>query len=203
MTDGPSAYDRFLGRYQEGRVPWDEVAPPPEIEALAAELPPGRTLDLGCGYGRALIYLATRGWVGDGIDFVPQAVDEARRRARAAGVADRVCFHVASATALSFLKPVYDLVIDVGCMHSFSEEMLVDYHAELARLLRPGGLYVLFAHLRDEVEPPGEEGPRGIAEETIYATLGDAFVLERLERGLTQVEDRPAWHSGWFWFRKA
>jgi len=61
---------------------------------------------------------------------------------------------------------------------------------------------VLFAHLRDEAESPGEEGPRGIPESAIYAALGDAFVLERVERGLTQVEDRPAWRSGWFWFRK-
>jgi SAM-dependent methyltransferase len=202
MTDSASAYDRFLERYQAGRVPWDEGAPPPEIEALAAGLPAGRALDLGCGYGRAIIYLAARGWTGDGVDFIPQAVREARRRAVAAGVADRAHFHVASATALSFLRPGYDLVIDVGCMHSFTGEMLADYRDEVARLVRPGGLYMLFAHLRDEAEAPGEEGRRGIPEDAIYRTLGDAFALERLERGMTQVEDKPAWRSGWFWFRR-
>ncbi len=44
-----------------GQVPWDRALPPPEVIALAAELPPGRALDLGCGYGRASIYLAQHG----------------------------------------------------------------------------------------------------------------------------------------------
>ncbi len=201
MPDSPNAYDRFLERYQQECVPWDDVTPPPEIAALAAELSPGRVLDLGCGYGRAIIYLAAHGWTGDGVDFIPQAVEEARRRADVAGVADRVRFHVAAATALSFLEPPYDLAIDVGCMHSFTDEMLAAYCDELGRLLRPGSLYVLFAHLRDETEAVNEEGPRGILEQTIYQTLGDAFEMERVEHGLTQIEDRPAWRSGWFWFR--
>ena len=202
MKEEPSAYDRFRERYDEGRVPWDDPLPPPEIMALADTLPPGRGLDLGCGYGRAAIYLAQRGWSMDGVDFVPQAIAVARQRARAAGVADRARFHVALAAALPFLAPPYELALDIGCMHSFSEELLLGYRAEVARLLPPGASYVLFAHLRGDDEA-GDDGPRGIPEATLLNLMGGDFILEHVERGTTQVEDKPPWNSGWFWFRRA
>lgn len=199
-TDTPQ--QRFAIRYEEGRVPWSDPTPPPEVVALAANIPPGRALDVGCGFGRAVIYLAARGWSAVGVDFVPQAIAEAQRRAAAAGVADRAVFYVASATELAFLAPPFDLIIDVGCMHSFTEGMLAGYREEIARLLRPGGRYVLFAHLRDATEQERDDGPRGIAEAAIHDLLGEAFLLERVEYGVTQVEDRPPWNSGWFWFRR-
>ena len=202
MEDMSTTQLRFAERYEEGRVPWGDPAPPPEIIALAAATPPGRALDVGCGFGRAVIHLAERGWSAVGVDFVPQAIAEAQRRAAAAGVADRAAFHVASATELTFLAPPFDLVLDVGCMHSFTDEMLTAYRDEITRLLRSGGQYVLFAHLRDAAEPEGEDGPRGIAETTIHDLLRGAFRLERVERGVTQVEDRPPWNSAWFWFRR-
>ena len=191
---------RFAERYEEGRVPWDDPTPPPEVVALAGTMPPGRALDVGCGYGRAVIYLAGRGWSAVGVDFVPQAIAAARRRAAAAGVAERAAFYTASATDLAFLAPPFDLVLDVGCMHSFTEAMLAAYRDEISRLLRPGGRYLLFAHLRQADELEREDGPRGIAESTIHALLRGAFRLERIERGVTQVGDRPPWNSAWFWF---
>ena len=193
---------RFAETYEEGRVPEDDPRPPPEMDHRAAARPPGRALDVGCGYGRAVIYLAGRGWSAVGVDFVPLAIDEARRRAAAVGLSERATFYAASATDLSFLAPPFDLVIDVGCMHSFTEEMLAAYRDEIVRLLPPGGQYVLFAHLRQASDPEREDGPRGIAEATIYELLREAFRLERVERGVTQVEDRPPWNSAWFWFRR-
>lgn len=103
-----------------GQVPWDRELPPPEVIALAAELPPGRALDLGCGYGRASIYLAQHGWMCDGVDFIPEAVAGARMRAATANVADRALFHTLPVTDLASLAPPYDLAVDVGCMHNLA-----------------------------------------------------------------------------------
>lgn len=201
MIETPDPYNKFLERYEAGSVPWDDPLPPPEIQALAMDLPPGKALDLGCGYGRVAIYLARRGWSADGIDFVPQAVEIARQRAAAAGVAELARFHVASAAELDFLDPPYDLAIDIGCMHSFSEELLRGYRRELERLLATGGRYVLFARLRDGEAVDGE-GPRGIAEATINELLRDGFHLEHKEHGVSQMGDQPPWNSAWFWFRR-
>lgn len=202
MNQGPTPFDKFLQRYIEGTIPWDDPVPPPEIIELADQLGPGRALDLGCGYGRTAIYLALRGWTTDGIDFIPQAIDQAKARAEAAGVADSTKFHVASATDLAFLAGPYDLAIDVGCMHSFTYEMLKGYRDELLRLLPPGALYLLFAHLRGDEDDSSGDDPKWIEFETIEALFNDYFVLERLERGITQVEDKPPWNSAWFWFRR-
>lgn len=202
MSDEASAYDQFRERYEEERVPWDDPLPPPEIVELAAELLPGRALDLGCGYGRVAIYLAGLGWRVDAIDFIPKAIEVARHRAAAAGVAHAARFHVASAAELSFLCPPYDLAIDIGCVHSFTEEMLRAYRDEITRLLREDGLYVLFAHLRDDGVVEDDERPRGIAEEAIMGLMSGSFRLERVEHGITQVEDRPPWRSAWFRFRR-
>lgn len=202
MLEKPNSYDRFLERYEADRVPWDDPLPPPEIVELAAGLEPGRAIDLGCGFGRVPIYLAQMGWSVDGVDFIPKAIEVAGKRAAAAGVGHLARFHVASAAELGFLALAYDLAIDIGCMHSFTEEMLRSYRSELVRLLRPGGLYVLFAHLRDESEATDDDGPRGIPERAIRGLMADDFHLERVEYGVTQVEDRPPWNSGWFWYRR-
>ena len=101
-------------RYRAHDVPWDQPLPPPEIIALADELPPGKALDLGCGPGRTSIYLAQRGWQCDGIDFVPEAIALAQERAAQAGVADHARFTVGSVTHLEGMAPPYDLAIDIG-----------------------------------------------------------------------------------------
>ncbi len=192
-------YQSLQARYEEGRVPWDDELPPPEVIEMAEKLEPGRAVDLGCGYGRSSIYLARRNWVVDGVDFIPLAIARALARAEQAGVGDRVHFHLGKVTNLHFLAAQYDLALDVGCMHALDDAGLRQYRNEVYRLVRPGGLYLLFAHLRvDGIEVPG----RGVYEEAVYNLFGGSFTLEKVVRGTTQVEGRPPFPSAWFWFRR-
>lgn len=190
-------YERLLERYETGQVPWDQALPPPEVIELASHLPPGRALDLGAGYGRAAIYLAQRGWQVDAVDFVPQAVAGAAARAQAADVRG-VTFHHGPITDMSFLDGPYDLALDVGCMHSLTSSQLLAYRNELRRLLRPGAVYLLFAHLRE----PGADEARWLDELLLMALWEDGFQLDKVERGMTQVADNPPWPSAWFWWRR-
>jgi SAM-dependent methyltransferase len=48
------------------------------LETELGGLAPGRALDLGCGAGRASIWLAERGWGVTGVDFSEAALDLAR-----------------------------------------------------------------------------------------------------------------------------
>jgi SAM-dependent methyltransferase len=191
-------YSEMQRRYDECDLPWDQALPPPEVIAFAESAPPGRALDLGCGTGRASIYLAQRGWICDGVDFIPAAVDLARERAIAAGVGDSTRFFVASVAHLDEFEPAYDLAIDVGCMHNLRGDDLVSYVTGVARLLRPGGHYLLFAHLADETE--GATNTRLTAQE-IRALFESAFAVERIERGTTTVGEMT-WASAWFWMRR-
>ncbi|RIL11074.1 class I SAM-dependent methyltransferase [bacterium] len=199
-----SRYDRFAERYASRDVPWDRAEPPPEVLATAPALPVGRALDLGCGFGRAALFLARLGWHVDAVDFVPAAIEEARARARAAGLADRIVFHVGDIADMAFLDGPYDLAIDVGTLHSLEEAELRGVAAGLARLLRPGAQFLLFAHLDMQGVPTGGDDPRRWLDEAVlHAVFGADFQLERSERGTTQVGDNPPWPSAWFWFRRA
>ncbi len=196
-----SRLEKFVERYAAGMIPWDDDLPPPELMALVEERTVGRALDLGCGYGRSTIYLARHGWVVDGVDFVPQAVQGAIERAAEAGVADRIRFHVASVAELSFLDGPYDLALDIGCLHAMSETELISYHEGLLRLLPQGAIYLLFVHLWDTTDDESD-GPRWIKEETLLSLFEKGFILDHAEYGVTQVEDRPPWRSAWITFQR-
>ena len=186
-------------RYRQRDLPWDQRLPPPEVMTLASTVRPGRALDLGCGVGRASIYLAQRGWHCDGVDFVPEAVAMARIRAEESGVADSARFHTGSVTQLDMLEPPYDLAIDVGCLHNLRGDDLAAYAAGVARLVRPAGDLLLFAHLAG---PDADISEHGILEQLIYDTLEPDFITKRVEHGTTTVNDQ-IWPSAWLWLRRA
>ena len=198
-----SRLERFKERYAAGMVPWDDDLPPPELVALVDKQAAGRALDLGCGYGRSSIYLAQHEWLVDGVDFVPQAVEEAQRRAADAGVEKQTRFHTADVSDLSFLDGPYDLALDIGCMHAMSLAELNSYRDGILRLLPDGAIYLLFAHLRDTEDETEDEGPSWIEEDVLLGLFAEGFILERAEYGITQVEDRPPWRSAWFTYRVA
>lgn len=53
--------------------------------ALASPLTPGRALDLGCGEGADVVWLAQQGWDATGVDISATAVDRATRAAQQVG----------------------------------------------------------------------------------------------------------------------
>ncbi|MBO9315649.1 MAG: class I SAM-dependent methyltransferase [Chloroflexus sp.] len=194
-------FHRMRERYISGEIPWDHPEPPPEIISLSNELPPGRAIDLGCGTGRACIWLARAGWQVDGIDFVPEAIAIARERVAAAGVADKVRLFVADATRLDFLTEPYDLAIDVGCGHGFSEPELNAYLDEVRRLLKPGGLFAFFAHLRTPTTPDAAILKTHIEQTLLLAALQSRFIIEQFVPGETVVMGQRG-PSAWIYLRR-
>jgi cyclopropane fatty-acyl-phospholipid synthase-like methyltransferase len=199
-------YERLKEMYAAGPVPWDHADPPPEVLDLIPTLPPGRALDLGCGLGRASIFMARHGWQVDGIDFVAQAIAEARERVQQAGVTG-ISFHVGSVTDLDFLDGPYDFALDVGCAHNFTIDELRTYHQHLKRLLKAGAIYLFFAHIDPENEGEPETPLRqafdhGMSESTLRQLFSDGFVCDWVEHGQTTVGD-DTWASAWFRFTRS
>lgn len=88
-----------------------EVTRTPVNEGLieiAADMAPGTALDLGCGEGQNSVWLARRGWVVNGVDMSPGAINEAQATAAEAGLT--IVFDVAD---ISDWRPAsrYDLVL--------------------------------------------------------------------------------------------
>lgn len=198
-----SDYERLLEFYQAGPVPWDQPDPPPEVLAFVPTLPVGRALDLGCGLGRAALFMGRLGWQVDGVDFIAQALTEATHRASLAGLGDKVKFHLGPVTQLDFLVDRYDFALDVGCAHNFTLDELRAYYRQLLRLLKPGGYYLLFAHLNEDEIEPNSESRRWLDEDNLYRIFAEGFTVERIEYGQTQVGDQSPWRSAWFWFKRS
>ena len=86
------------------RTPVDEG-----LLEIAAEMAPGKALDLGCGEGQNSVWLAQRGWIVTAVDHSPSAVAAAREQALAAGVDRTIVFEVADIAEWSPASR-YDLV---------------------------------------------------------------------------------------------
>ena len=155
---------------------------PPELERFVESHPPGRALDIGCGTGTNVVYLSRHGWSAVGIDFAGRAVAKARRRAREAGVS--AAFVVGDVTRLDMTGP-FDLALDIGCLHSIAAWGRPRYAAGLARVVRSGGTFLLYAFA------PGGAAV-GLSAEDVRATFADAFDVVAVEEG----KGRPsAWYT--------
>ncbi|HEY7623414.1 MAG TPA: class I SAM-dependent methyltransferase [Candidatus Limnocylindria bacterium] len=164
------------------RPPWDTGVTPPELERFVATHPRGRALDLGCGTGTNVVYLARHGWDASGVDFAPRAIAKAKRRAAAASVS--CAFLVGDVTRLDLAGP-FDLALDIGCLHSIPVSGRGRYAAGLASAVRSGGTYLLYAFA------PG--GPAaGLTREDVRSTFAGAFEVVAVEEG----RGRPsAWYT--------
>src|SRR2546425_12198873 len=124
------------------RPPWDTGIVPPEVERFVASHPPGRALDLGCGTGTNVVYLARQGWSAVGVDFAGRAIAKARRRARDAAVS--CTFVDGDVTRLDVAGP-FDLALDLGCLASIPVAGRAGYAAGLGRGVRSAGTYLPYA----------------------------------------------------------
>jgi ubiquinone/menaquinone biosynthesis C-methylase UbiE len=144
-----AAWDRILGLVVRGRAPLD-------------------ALDVGCGTGFLSLELAARGHRVTGIDFAPQMLAEAQRKA-ATQEGLPVRFEEGDAEALRFSDASFDLVITRHVLWTLPHpEAAID---EWIRVLRPGGrLAIIDSQFDPSVLEPSPQNARSSAE---YATIGD------------------------------
>ena len=114
----------------------------------AAELPPGLALDVGCGEGADVVWLAERGWRATGADLSVVALEKARKHAGEAGVADRTEWVHVDLLAGEPLPGGADLV---SAMYVHVPEADFDrVYADIAGAVRPGGTLLVAGHHPDE-----------------------------------------------------
>ncbi len=95
-----------------------------------------RVLDVACGTGNVAVPLARGGAVVTGVDLAPTLLVQARERAEGEGLA--ISFDEGDAEALPYGEGSFDAVVSMfGAMFAPRPEVVA---AEMARVLRPGGL---------------------------------------------------------------
>ena len=146
--------------------------------------PGQKVLDLACGSGTAALVATRRYCDVTGIDYVPELIDRARKRAEASGL--KAGFLVADAQNLPFPDNSFDVILSVyGVQFAPDQEKAA---AEMIRVCKPSGKIGLagpipegwsgdfFAtHGRYVPPPPGVKSPlRWGTEVGLHELLGDA-----------------------------
>ncbi|MDN6122778.1 MAG: class I SAM-dependent methyltransferase [Brevibacterium sp.] len=149
----PDSVAAWEERYTEtGDAIWSGN-PNEALVATVGSLTPGRVLDVGCGEGADVIWLAEHGWEATGIDLSQTAVDRAAEAAAAKGVT--ASFEVADvstwdpsgseAGAEHPRRGGYDLV--VGCfLHTRLPDTREELVGKVAEHVAPDGRLLLISH---------------------------------------------------------
>lgn len=194
---------RWEDHYASGHTPWDTQITPPEVVAFWASgrLPPvGLALDVGCGPGTNVLYLAGLGLRAVGFDIALQAVSTGRARllARAPHLVAHAALVQADVTALPLAGCGADYILDLGCSHGLPPALRDVFAAGVAANLRPGGYYHLYAF--DQVPRPEAEAADS------YMGMGADEVAERFAPQLEVVEITRAepdrYPCRWYLLRK-
>jgi SAM-dependent methyltransferase len=172
--DHETAYRQIAERGGKG---WDDLpgqAPNSEESYLALRKfldsplapPPGGALDLGCGGGQASMLLAARGHRVTGVEYSATAVELARKNAPA------IRFVRGDCTALELPSESFDLAIDNHVLHCMVGPDRQRFAAEVARVLRPGGIF-----FSDTMSREGRFRPDAIGcdPKTFIATSGRRY----------------------------
>ncbi len=175
-------------------APWDGP-PRPELVSLVergvltpAHLSPGRAIDLGCGTGANVVYLAEHGFESTGVDFSPVALRSSRKRASTLGMDGQIRFVEGDLTASEIPGAVgpFDLLVDYSTLDDLDAAGRRAMAGLVAKLARPGALFLLwcFWAKRSDLPRVSLTGPSRMipviepGEET--ALFGHHFSIERL-----------------------
>ena len=179
--------NRFESAYP-GTPPWDIGRPQPAIMRLAqAGQITGSVLDVGCGTGENVLYLAELGFAAMGVDGAPTAISKARAKAKQRGVTAQ--FEVADALSLSMPNRQFDSVIDTGLFHVFSDEERDRFRDSLARVVRRGGTYFLMCFSDQQ---PGDWGPRRVTQAEIRSVFNDGWRVNYIEPSAFDMNEGQA-----------
>jgi cyclopropane fatty-acyl-phospholipid synthase-like methyltransferase len=168
--------------YAEG-APWDVDKPQKAFVDVTHQIR-GSVLDAGCGTGEIALFLASRGNIVTGIDYLEEPIRRAKLKASQRGLA--VTFLVQDATKLSDWTERFDNVIDSGLFHVFSDEDRKSYVAGLATVLKPGGQLFLMCFSDKE---PGMDGPRRVSQQELREAFAQGWEIESIKPA--RFETRP------------
>ena len=163
--------------------------PNPQLVAEVTPLTPGTALDVGCGEGGDVIWLARRGWRVTGADFSANGLARAARNAAAAGVADRTDWWQVDARAFAAGGRSFDLVTS-HFLHP-PDAGMVEVTRRLADAVAPGGHLLVVGHAPSEVFTQLTAGQRRamfLAEDLLPGLPAgfEALVVEQRPRTMTR-----------------
>jgi len=135
----------------------------PLFRELEPHLPrSGKSVDLGCGVGHAVLFMAEKGWEVDAVDGHQEALTTLSQRL---GSNHRVHLHHSLLQDFEMKPNSYDLVVAAYSLFFLGQEDFKETWEHIRNALKPGGLFVgeflgvkddwadqFTAHSHDEVD---------------------------------------------------
>src|SRR5690606_1128076 len=177
MFEATSGEERYSG---EEKI-WSGDANP-QLVTEASRLTPGTALDVGCGEGGDVIWLAQHGWQVTGADFSANGLARAARHAEEAGVAERTQWWQVDAREFDPEGRTYDLVT-THFLHPPSGGM-VEVTRRLTQAVAPGGHLLVVGHAPSSTLVQGDSSKvkaMFLAEDLVEA-LPDSFEVIAVEQ---------------------
>jgi SAM-dependent methyltransferase len=152
----------FTREYWDERYSGDQVwsgQPNPLLIRYAAALEPGTALDVGCGEGADVLWLAERGWTVTGTDISAVVLARCAELAKRAGPQIAALTTWVQADLLTWAPPEeqFDLV-SAQFIHLPSAEREA-LHRRLAAAVAPGGTLLIVSHHPSDLEVESMQRP--------------------------------------------
>jgi len=184
-----------------------------------------RILDAGCGTGNYALALAPRVGCVTGLDLNEQMLTQARRKAVASGLTDKVLFQSGELPKLPFTDGTFDAVMFNQVLHhleplgSTEFQHHVQVINEASRVLRKGGLVLINAcsttqmmegfwyhslipeaSRRGLARTIGTNALKGVLHAAGFSNISRTVPLDALLQGQTNLDPRgpldPGWRAG-------
>jgi len=173
--------------------PWDIGRPQKvfvELEERGLLL--GKILDVGCGTGENALFLAEKGHHVWGIDFSPTAIRKAQEKAKQRSL--NILFQTLDALRLTEMGESFNVIIDCGLFHCFSNEERTLFVQQLYKSLTPNGTYHFLCFSDKENR---EGGPRRISKEEIESAFSNHWKIISIEERIFENTLHPGGSRGY------
>ena len=185
-------------------LPWHVTEPPALlVKALGQRQGGGSALDVGCGAGTFSLFMAKSGFAVTGVDYMPQAVAMLSNRA----VDADLNIEAVQADIGKWEAPKqFDVVLDVGCLHTPGTIEPELYKQQLLKWLAPGGDFVLLHFGRRGWWDRWPVGPSRVYHDTVVSWFQPELELvEYIPEHRTGIRLLLGWSAliGHYWFRRA
>jgi ubiquinone/menaquinone biosynthesis C-methylase UbiE len=145
------------------------------IAAALGDVRQRRVIDFGCGTGRLAAWLSSRGATVDGVDVTPEMIEVAQARRL-----PQATFIVIEDDGLPFVNGTFDLAVSAYVLQYYVSQPGIA--AEIARVLRPGGILATVEQVTES-----DIGRGGSL--TAYVGMFEAAGFRTVEARVTRVSD--------------
>jgi SAM-dependent methyltransferase len=193
MTSRKQNSSRKGKRPKKERLPWDPGRPQPAVVELVERWEiRGSMLEVACGTGDNVLYLAEHGHEAWGIDSGRSAIHRAKDKAAHRRL--QAVFQVGDPLQSSNWGVHVDNILDCGLFHTLADGERAQFENAMRQSLRPHGHFFLLCYSDHQ---PGNVGPRRITQKEIHQTFANKWHVNYIYPTRMRSASHPRGAKAW------